>query len=115
MRNFDQAQDSNQVQEQVAMDVDTEDGVVGKANRIPGKEGRKVVRASSRKGGLVQTRIDGFLKLSEGLVAELELLANVCQQGYQQEEEAGQHGGEAEVQIETCPDVYLEKWDVMLL
>ena len=59
---------SSEVQEQVVMKVNTEVELGVKAKNMPGKEVRKVVKAGRRKGGLVQTRIEGFLKLYEGVV-----------------------------------------------
>ena len=42
-----------------------------KASIMPGKKVRKVVKAGRRKVGLVRTRIEGFLQLSEGLVVNM--------------------------------------------
>ena len=56
----------SEVQEQVVMKVELGLGV--EANIMPGKEVRKVLKAGRRKDGLVQTRIEGFLNLSGGVV-----------------------------------------------
>jgi hypothetical protein len=58
--------ESSEVQEQVVMKVEV--GVGVEANIVPGKEARKGVKAGRRKDGLVQTRIEGFLNLSGGVV-----------------------------------------------
>ena len=58
--------ESSEVQEQLVMKVEV--GVGVEANIVPGKEVRKVVKAGRRKDGLVQTRIEGVLKLSGGVV-----------------------------------------------
>ena len=60
-----------EVQEQVVMKVNKEVELGAKANIIPGKKVRKVVKAGRRKVGLVRTRIEGFLQLSEGLVVNM--------------------------------------------
>ena len=59
-------------QVQVARDVDKREGVGGKTNTLPEKVERKVVKAGRRAdgcliGSLIQTRIDGFLKLSDNV------------------------------------------------
>jgi hypothetical protein len=58
--------ESSEVQEQVVMKVELGLGVEAKI--MPGKKVRKVLKAGRRKDGLVQTRIEGFLNLSGGVV-----------------------------------------------
>ena len=65
-------QESTVCQVQVARDVDKREGVGGKTNTLPEKVERKVVKAGRRADGcliasLIQTRIDGFLKLSDNV------------------------------------------------